>query len=199
MRTISSFNPPLVRPQVELPLLQAWLRELALARHEDVYRIKGVISLRGEARRFITHGVHAQASRRAHCSPTAPRPLCASKPSLSPSLRSPVHSASLNLHTLPGAPQVLGFFGSEWAEGEPRVSSVVLIGHSLPQPQIKREFLECCQRDDGPSDRQAEAAGECVMCPPCEGGVAVGGQEEADAHTLTPRLVRAEGKQTTGC
>jgi hypothetical protein len=73
---------------------------------------------------------------------------------------------------------VLGFFGSEWAAGEPRVSSLVLIGHSLPQPQIEREFMQCCLRDHGPSGQQAEAAGEAVMCPPCESGVEGGEKGE---------------------
>jgi len=45
---------------VYLARLQTWLRELALAKHDDLYRIKGVLSLHGESRKFITHGIHAQ-------------------------------------------------------------------------------------------------------------------------------------------
>lgn len=43
-----------------LPALQAWLQPLLAARHDDVYRVKGVLSIAGDGRRFVLHGVHAQ-------------------------------------------------------------------------------------------------------------------------------------------
>jgi len=43
-----------------LPRLQAWLQELAATRHEDLYRMKGVLSIAGHDERFVLHGIHAQ-------------------------------------------------------------------------------------------------------------------------------------------
>ena len=45
---------------VFLDHLQNWLQSVVEARHEDLYRIKGIISLEGEECRFIVHGVHSQ-------------------------------------------------------------------------------------------------------------------------------------------
>ncbi len=46
--------------EVEWRRLQGWLQELVAARHEDLYRLKGVLAIAGEARRFVVHGIHAQ-------------------------------------------------------------------------------------------------------------------------------------------
>ena len=48
-----------VRP-LSLAKLQAWLQQLAAARHEDLYRLKGVLAIAGHDERFVLHGVHAQ-------------------------------------------------------------------------------------------------------------------------------------------
>ena len=44
---------------IVLPLFQAWLQQLLEARHDDIYRLKGVLCIAGHAERFIVHGVHA--------------------------------------------------------------------------------------------------------------------------------------------
>ena len=44
---------------IALPRLQAWLQRLMEKRHEDVYRIKGVLAIAGAPERFVLHGVHA--------------------------------------------------------------------------------------------------------------------------------------------
>ena len=38
--------------------LNTWLSELLMTRGPDIYRMKGVLSIRGEARRFVFQGVH---------------------------------------------------------------------------------------------------------------------------------------------
>eukprot|EP00326_Haptolina_ericina_P017460 CAMPEP_0181175460 /NCGR_PEP_ID=MMETSP1096-20121128/4091_1 /TAXON_ID=156174 ORGANISM="Chrysochromulina ericina, Strain CCMP281" /NCGR_SAMPLE_ID=MMETSP1096 /ASSEMBLY_ACC=CAM_ASM_000453 /LENGTH=424 /DNA_ID=CAMNT_0023263449 /DNA_START=63 /DNA_END=1337 /DNA_ORIENTATION=- len=45
---------------VELPKLEAWLQKLVQKKHEDIFRIKGVIAISGKPERFVLHGVHAQ-------------------------------------------------------------------------------------------------------------------------------------------
>ena len=44
---------------IELGRLQAWLQNIVTARHEDLYRLKGVLSIKGRAERFVLHGIHA--------------------------------------------------------------------------------------------------------------------------------------------
>ena len=44
---------------IELGRLQAWLQNIVTARHEDLYRVKGVLSIKGRAERFVLHGIHA--------------------------------------------------------------------------------------------------------------------------------------------
>lgn len=45
---------------VVLPALQGWLQRLVDARHEDLFRVKGVLAVHGYEHRFVMHGVHAQ-------------------------------------------------------------------------------------------------------------------------------------------
>jgi len=47
---------------VALPALQGWLQRLVNARHEDLFRLKGVLAVVGEQAeyRFVMHGIHAQ-------------------------------------------------------------------------------------------------------------------------------------------
>ncbi|EOD19769.1 hypothetical protein EMIHUDRAFT_75373 [Emiliania huxleyi CCMP1516] len=105
------------RAPLRLDALQSWLRALAEDRSDDVYRIKGVLALRGEPRRFIVHGVHAQ-----------------------------IH----------------GFAGSEWRDGEPRASSLVVIGHRLEGLRLDESFAACAS--DGESQAALTDAGECAPC-----------------------------------
>lgn len=105
------------RAPLRLDALQSWLRALAEDRSDDVYRIKGVLALRGEPRRFIVHGVHAQ-----------------------------IH----------------GFAGSEWRDGEPRASSLVVIGHRLEGLRLDESFAACAS--DGESQSALTDAGECAPC-----------------------------------
>jgi len=44
---------------IELERFERWTGELIGTRHEDIYRMKGIISLAGQPRRYIFHGVHA--------------------------------------------------------------------------------------------------------------------------------------------
>ena len=50
--------------QVDAPLrlsaLQGWLQELIGARERDLYRMKGLLHVAGDERRFVLHGTHAQ-------------------------------------------------------------------------------------------------------------------------------------------
>ena len=45
---------------VVLPALQEWLQRLVNARHQDLFRIKGVLAVQGYGHRFVLHGIHAQ-------------------------------------------------------------------------------------------------------------------------------------------
>ena len=38
--------------------LNAWLRDLLLKQGPDIFRMKGVLSIQGEANRFVFQGVH---------------------------------------------------------------------------------------------------------------------------------------------
>jgi G3E family GTPase len=44
---------------VDLGRLQAWLQRLVAAHHDDLYRLKGVLCIRGHDERFVLHGIHA--------------------------------------------------------------------------------------------------------------------------------------------
>ena len=44
---------------LSLPRLQAWLQRLVAARHEDLFRVKGVLHIAGHDERFVLHGIHA--------------------------------------------------------------------------------------------------------------------------------------------
>ena len=48
-----------VETPIALPKLQVWLQQLIEARHDDVYRLKGVLSIDESDERFVLHGVHA--------------------------------------------------------------------------------------------------------------------------------------------
>jgi len=41
---------------------EQWIAELIAARHEDLYRMKGIIGMAGQPRRYIFHGVHGLSS-----------------------------------------------------------------------------------------------------------------------------------------
>ena len=43
---------------IRLDQLQAWLRDLVERKHEDLYRIKGVLHIDGRDERFLLHGIH---------------------------------------------------------------------------------------------------------------------------------------------
>ena len=45
---------------VHLPQLRAWLSALMERKHDDVYRLKGVLCIAGHDARFVLHGVHAE-------------------------------------------------------------------------------------------------------------------------------------------
>ena len=56
-------NRDLPRFIVTSPLLcwlQAWMQGLVARQQDDLYRLKGLLAIAGEARRFVLHGVHAQ-------------------------------------------------------------------------------------------------------------------------------------------
>ena len=43
---------------IRLDRLQAWLRDLVERKHEDLYRVKGVLHIDGRDERFVLHGIH---------------------------------------------------------------------------------------------------------------------------------------------
>jgi len=43
-----------------LDRVQEWMQALIARKHDDLYRVKGVLAIVGEDRRFFLHGVHAQ-------------------------------------------------------------------------------------------------------------------------------------------
>ena len=45
---------------LSLPKLRAWLQSLIDTDWQDLYRIKGILHIAGDARRFVVHGVHAE-------------------------------------------------------------------------------------------------------------------------------------------
>ena len=44
---------------IAMARLQEWLQALMEKRHDDIYRLKGVLSIAGHHERFVVHGVHA--------------------------------------------------------------------------------------------------------------------------------------------
>ena len=45
---------------LDIKKLNAWLSDLLASRGPDLYRLKGVLAIKGEPRRFVFQGVHMQ-------------------------------------------------------------------------------------------------------------------------------------------
>ena len=45
---------------LEFDRLQGWMQSLVARQQEELYRLKGLLAIAGEKRRFVLHGVHAQ-------------------------------------------------------------------------------------------------------------------------------------------
>ena len=46
--------------ELELPRLQAWLQDVTARHGADLYRLKAILAIDGDERRFVVHGVHEQ-------------------------------------------------------------------------------------------------------------------------------------------
>lgn len=86
--------------EVDVGLMGSFVEELLLKHGTDMLRYKGVLALRGEARRLIFQGVH----------------------------------------------RITGFdYGREWAAGEARESTIVIIGRRLDEAAITTAFRLACR------------------------------------------------------
>jgi G3E family GTPase len=110
---------------MSLPRLQAWLQEMIDANWQDLFRVKGILHIEGDGRRFVVHGVHAE--------------LIGDFEPL-PHERSSI-SAVAGDGKLPSAP------ASPVAVNDTE-SRMVVIGRHLDAVSLQERFLSCVARED---------------------------------------------------
>lgn len=145
---------------LSLPRLRTWLQAVVASNAECIYRIKGVLTIQGEASRCVLHGVHA------HVRPSPQRVITSRKVLLRWFHRAAPSNAPCILRW-----QVHAEFDRPWAKGEVRRSDLVVIGHQLDEDSLRRGFLGVCVADGG-----CQGTGEHT-----EGGYAAGRTAEGPA------------------
>ncbi|MEN9425715.1 MAG: cobalamin synthesis protein/P47K family protein, partial [Pseudomonadota bacterium] len=86
--------------EVDVGLMGSFVEELLLKNGNDMLRYKGILAVRGEARRLVFQGVH----------------------------------------------RITGFdYGRDWADGEARETTIVIIGRRLDEAAIRAGFQLACR------------------------------------------------------